>query len=66
MEAVLVVGIIAFVLLLVGGGEAQPATKLPRVVYVVAEPSRSEAGGGGCLLLAALAMIVLLAFGLPG
>lgn len=65
MEALLLVGVAAFFLLTIGGAEAQPTPKLPKVVYIVAEPERGQAGGGGCLLVFALAVIVLLALALP-
>jgi hypothetical protein len=66
MEALLLVGVIALFLLGLGG-EAQPATKMPKVVYLVAEPAKSEAGpdGTGCLVFFAIGIIALLAFSLP-
>jgi hypothetical protein len=67
METLLLVGVVAFVLLLLGGGEAQANPKLPKVIYLVAEPGKSDAGpdGTGCLLFFAVAIIALLAFSLP-
>ena len=65
MEALLLVGVVAFFLLALGGGEAQPTAKLPKVVYIVAEPDRGQAGGSGCLLVFAIGVIVLLALSLP-
>jgi hypothetical protein len=40
---------------------------LPKVIYLVAEPGKSDAGpdGTGCLLFFAVAIIALLAFSLP-
>jgi hypothetical protein len=67
METLFLVGIVAFFLLLLGGGEAQVNPKLPKVVYLMPEPAKSEAGpdGTGCLLFFAVAIIALLAVSLP-
>ena len=43
MEALVFVGLVALFLLGLGG-EAQAAPKLPKVVYLVGEPLKSEAG----------------------
>jgi hypothetical protein len=65
MEALLLVGIAALFFLAMPGGQ-QPLPKTPQVVYVVAEPHKSESGQGGCLLLLALGIIALIALGVPG
>lgn len=68
MEALLVIGVAALLVLGMGGngGEAQSAPKMPKVVYIVAEPNKGETDATGFLLVFALGIIALLALGIPG
>lgn len=67
MEALLIVGVLALVLVgMGGGGEAQAAPRMPKVVYIVPEAHKSEGDATGVLLIFALGVIALLALGIPG